>query len=642
MADVPDALRQHHAARWTRLVEPVVLAWDGRLDDPPLRIPAAWSDDPIACRLELEDGEVDEWEQRRRGPLPVSDTAEVDGVRYVETVVRLRRDVPGGYHRLRLSVHGLEAETVLIAAPARAPGLTGRGWGVFLPLYALRSERSWGLGDLGDLGNLVEWTGRQGGTVVATLPLFAAFLDVPFEPSPYAPASRLFWNEVYAELDPTAPGIPKALREEVRRLNRAPRAPYREAMAAKRRVLEALAEERLARPGPLREGFRRFAADPRVRDYAAFRANTERHGSPWPSWPGAERDGRLPKHGGDERSFRTHVFAQWLMARQMGEVANRAAAAGTRVYVDLPLGVHPHGYDVWRDRGSFLAGASTGAPPDTFFLGGQDWGFPPPHPEGLRETGYAYPAAVYRHVMRHAGMVRLDHVMSLHRLYVIPPGSDADNGVYLRYPAEELYAVLTLEAARAGCVVVGEDLGTVPGEVRTAMRRHGILRTHVAELEATPDHPLPPVPFDALASLNTHDLPTFAAYWRGEDVDLRRRLGLIDTAQARRETAERRRTTRGWARGLRAEGLLEAGAGAAKPPVRTALEHLAESPAAMVVANLEDLWGERKPQNVPGTTLEYPNWSRPARLSLVRLASDRRVLGTLKVMDRLRGEGSTA
>ncbi len=511
-----------------------------------------------------------------------------------------------------------------------------------------------GVGDLTDLQTLLTDVAGLGGTAVATLPLLATFTGAgePFEPSPYAPASRLFWNELYLDVT-KAPELVRssrarrlldstAVRAEVAALESSGLVDYRRAVALKRRILEALAETFFAEPSARRNDFERFEREtPAVIDYARFRAATERHGAPWTEWPKAERDGRLPRRPGDGAE-RYHRYVQWLAAEQLETVAAAARSAGAGLYFDLPLGAHPAGYDVWRERRSFVVGATAGAPPDSFFTAGQDWGFPPLHPERIREDGYRYSIACIRHLLRHATLLRIDHVMGLHRVYFVPRGSSPEQGVYVGYRPEELSAILSLEASRAGAMVVGEDLGTVPRQVRASMRRHGFSRSFVVqeEVRSDPRAPLPRPPRDAIASLNTHDMPTFASFWRGKDIQLRVRHGWLDRAEAEHERARRRRLLEVLAGYLRTHGWLAGGADGGRAferkALRACLALLAAGESRMVTVNLGDLWLETEPQNVPGTTDEHPNWRRRLPYSLQELRRQRDVVGTLRDVDRRR------
>lgn len=611
-SDAGEALRSRTDELRRRALEPVLVAWDGDASE-------------IARgrrgRIELEDGDAVEVASAA-GP------------------VRL----PPGYHRLETP----DGEALVVAAPRRAPVPTGRSWGVFLPLYALRTGRDQGVGDLTDLERLLTWTAERGGSLVATLPLVATFTGFgrePFEPSPYAPASRLWWSEAY--VDPArAPEWERSrearelvaspgFAEELARLRRDDLVEWRGVARAKRRVLELLAA---AMSDRRRDDLDRFADEHRgVRDYARFRAATEERG-PWSGWAST---GDLP----DLPAAHYHLYVQLLAHEQLRRLSEQAGGAGAGLYFDLPLGVHPASYDVWRFRDAFAEGASGGAPPDAFFSRGQSWGFPPLHPERIRTDGYRYPIACLRHLLRHADVLRIDHVMGLHRLWWVPDGMEAADGAYVRHRPEEWYAILSLEAHRAGAAIVGEDLGTVPPRVRAAMRRHGVLRSHVWQFAVSDDpvKPIAPPPELSLATLNTHDLPPFAAFWEATDVGFREELGLVAGEAAEAERAERARMRRAVTSFLLREGRL----GAARPgshkevDARTALdlslEDLAASDARVVIVNLEDCWGETRPQNVPGTHGgQHPNWRRKARHPFEAFCEMDGVTGRLEEVDRLR------
>ncbi len=365
-----------------------------------------------------------------------------------------------------------------------------------------------------------------GGKAVATLPLLPAYLDEPFEPAPYRPVSRLFWNEFYLAPE-HLPGFGSC--EEARRLWASPVlqarlaslrtadfVDYRETMAQKRALLEEIAACFFVSGEDQRsKSYNSYmATHPEAERYAAFREEGERQCSEWRDWAdhGSALRTRLlgsaePNRGGSAGpAGRYHLFCQWQMEEQMAALAGSRTTAG--LLLDLPVGVHPGGYDTWRWPHLFVHDVSTGAPPDTFFALGQDWDFPPSHPDRIREAGHEHFAACLRHHMRHADMLRIDHIMGLHRLYAIPRGAPATDGVYLRYPADELYAVLTLESQRNRTVVVGEDLGTVPAGVRAAMRRRGVMRTWVFQSAVKPRAAVPvgDVPSHSLSSLNTHDM----------------------------------------------------------------------------------------------------------------------------------------
>jgi 4-alpha-glucanotransferase len=306
----------------------------------------------------------------------------------------------------------------------------------------------------------------------------------------------------------------------------------------------------------------------------------------------------------------------------------------------MPLGTHPDGYDVWRYRDDFASGVSVGAPPDDFFPGGQDWGFPPIHPRRARELGYSYVRACLRHVFRHAGVVRLDHVIGLHRQYWVPHGMPADRGVFVRYPAEEWYAAISLEAHRHGTAVVGEDLGTVPPAVHGGMRRHDMLRSYVVQYEAVPARDELPRPRRAsLASLNTHDMPTFSAFWRALDIDDRAEDGLLDRADVDAERRARAHVRETIVATLRSDDLL-GDAPEEREVLSALLAWLGASDARFVIVTLEDLWGERRPVNVPGVG-GRPNWRGRAARSLDEIRQDAAIRAILERVDGARRDASS-
>ena len=648
--EIPAVLAARRRELAERLVEPVLVAWNGQLDAVDLGLTADEERGTVACHLDLEGGERRAW-HFEAGTLGHGEPRTVAGDSFPRRRLALSEPLPMGYHRLRVNTAGRSAEAWVLAAPVEMYQGDGSPlWGVFLPLHALRTARSWGAGDLSDLEALAEWTASLGGGVVGTLPILAAFLDQPFEPSPYSPASRLFWNELY--VDPRklpgadSPSVRRLLQsDEVKReiaaLSALPQVDYARLHFLKRRVLEELVQQFFAEPGPLQEAFERFvAARPELSRYAAFRAVGDRRGEPWQLWPDRLREGALAAADYDDDDFRYHLWVQWAAERQVGEMAEKARRLGPGLYLDLPLGVHGSAFDVWRHRDLFAVGASAGAPPDAFFTKGQSWGFPPLRPERLRERGYDHLIACLRHHMGHAGLLRIDHVMQLHRLFWIPQGMTAADGVYVRYPAEELYAVLAIESHRHRTIVVGENLGTVPPEVGAAIERHRVLGMYVLQYEVAPGGGglLREPPALSVASLNTHDMPTFRGFWDARDVDDLTALGFFDAEQAREER-QRRAVLR---------DAMIAALGDPRPAddvaravvARNRMEHLAASPARIVLINLEDLWGEAEPQNVPGTHDERPNWCRKARYSLEELSRRPEVVETLRRIDELRKAGA--
>lgn len=646
---VARALQARQRELWARTVEPVVVAWDRRLTVLRVRLAAGAVAGGLNCRLVLEDGGIETfWVDLARAT--VRERAVVEGKEYVALDAGIRRPVPFGYHRLTVSAGRREAEALLIAAPAKAwdNPATPRMWGVFAPLYAAHSQHSLGIGDFGDLGQLQEWIAEEGGHFFATLPLFATFLDTPFEPSPYSPVTRRFWNDVFINLAAlpelkTSAATRKALDAVTPALREAVREPlvdYAKVAAAKRRVLSVAAKSLFSRGGGRRrEELERFSlAQPGLEDYASFRAAGEAFRSPWQQWPTEARAGRLAPSDTPEAARNYHRYVQYVAETQL-RAARGSGAAG--LLLDLPLGVHPAGYDVWRERGSFLARCTAGAPPDPMNTKGQDWGNPPLHPEGIRASGYAYVIDTIHRLMAHSRVLRVDHVMGLHRLFVLPPGRDATGGLYIRYRAEENYAILCLESHRASTVVVGENLGTVPHACRRAMPAHRVFGSDVAQWDIR-SWGLEEPGADTFASIGTHDMAPFAAWWRGLDISERVALGLTTQEQAGRDRTQRERDRTWLVKNLVAEGFLAPGVEDEAEVLGAWLAFLAGTGARAVLVSLDDLWGETGSQNIPGTVTEHPNWRRRMHYPLEAIRSMPEVVGRLKELHDLRTRPETA
>ena len=643
--DAAGANRAYAAEHWSKPIEPVTVAWQGR-GHFMLQLSAQTGPTRVRCHLRLENGDTRAWTASDRDGAKTK-TVEVEGVASVCWRHALPPRLPHGYHQLRIEVGNRSHTSLVISAPARAFDDRSTAWGCFVPLHALHSTRSWGIGDFSDLEALVRWQESVGGQVVSTLPLLACFLgDAPFEPSPYLPVSRLFWNEVF--IDPReAPEFADCsgarrlvespvFREEIAALQAASLVDYRRVMAAKRQVLELLAQTLDRRCGPRHTELERWRhAHPLAADYAIFRATGERLGQPMSTWPARLTPETLRDTNADRAAVRYHLYAQWVADTQVNHVAAEAHAAGRGLYLDAPLGVHPHGFDVWRYPTLFARDAAAGAPPDELFADGQNWTAPPPHPDTAREDGYRYFRAGLVHQLKRSGTLRIDHVMALHRLYWIPRGFESTDGVYVRYPADELYAILCLESHRHRTRIIGENLGTVPRYVNREMTRRGIGKLYVAQFSVSERsrRPLRPVPARALACVNTHDTPTFKGFIEGGDIDERVSRGVVGRSEARRAHTRRRATV---AALRRLPGAASGGRGTSDPlqMLQHCLAQLARSLASLAIVNFEDLWLEERPQNVPGTSWEYPNWRRKARYSLEALASLPRVTETLRLVAR--------
>ena len=442
-SDVADALAERRRVEASTPLEPVLVHRVGRAASAEVTLPGRVHPRDVWCSLALEDGRV----HRQRLTASIS-RMQAMGQVGVEPANRYRfrldqggtEPIAPGYHRVVVEWPGAQASALLIAAP-RCPA-ADRGWGLFLPLHAVRTEQDWGVGSYTDMAELGHWVKEMGASMLGALPLYPAFLDPPADPSPYLPVSRLAYNEVF--VDPTvlpelaaAPEARRLLgddefRRQVSSAHGSTLVDYETVAHLRRQVLAPMAEALLAAGSVRRDAFCAWVdAHPELLAYARFRAAGDRLG---------HRPGTvvLPRPEGpdSEPSLGYHLYAQWVAAQQLS-----AAGAAVPLYADLPIGVHPDGFDPLWAPAAFVRGAHGGAPPDLFFAGGQDWAFPPLHPERMRDDGYDYFIGVLRRAFRHAASLRVDHIMGLQRLYWIPEGFDARHGAYVSYRADELHAV---------------------------------------------------------------------------------------------------------------------------------------------------------------------------------------------------------
>lgn len=611
----------------SRCLEPVTVCWSDERAGVLIRLPADFRG-TIDCRLTLQGGSLREW-HLDPSALYVVDNADSTSKPPIRRRIDLGDDLPVGYHRLTVEFDGRAMESTVIAAPHRAFQPENQAiWGAFLPLYSVHGPDSHGIGSYSELNRLAGWVGDRGGDLFGTLPLLATFLNEPFDPSPYAPVSRRFWNEIFLDiaLIPELNGSVPArrllesdtTRQTLADLGSSGLVDYRRVAALKRGVLHELTRTVLNEPSARRDAFKSWVENnPLARVYARFMATVDREQRSWLEWPERQRQGKLTEGDFDQLDLEYHLYVQWLAEDQLRAVANDPTAAN--LYLDLPLGVHRDGFDVWQERERFAVDVRVGAPPDPLSWDGQDWGFPPLHPERVREDGYDYFRQCIQHHLKFAGALRIDHIMGLHRLFWIPPGLDARDGVYVQYQAEELYAVLTLESHRHQAMLIGEDLGTVPEGVRETMSTHGLSRMYIVPFEIGGEHE--PALRDqspgSLAALNTHDMPPFATGWSNLDDWARQRVVSF----------------------LREQGWLAWDADDTGSIFKAILACLATGPAGVVLVNLEDLWQEVESQNVPGTIDEHPNWRRKARFDLDAITTNAEFNGLLDEVDRLRQQG---
>ena len=542
-------------------------------------------------------------------------------------------DLPLGYHQLAAEVAGDTATVHLIITPGRCPlPLERPGYGWMAQLYAARSRRSWGMGDLGDLATLASWSGNLAADMILVNPLHAAAPVLPQINSPYSPTSRRYRNPLYLRIEdiPEIAALDDAERRRLtdlaahaRTASGADRIDRDAVFRAKTEALELLFSA--PRSSEREQAYRRWCAaeGQGLVDFTTFCALAERHGMPWQQWPASLRHPEAPAVA-DARAqlldrVEYHAWVQWLCLTQL-ETAQRAATdSGMAVGIihDLAVGVDPGGADAWALQDDLAQGVSVGAPPDGFNQRGQDWALPPLLPGRLGDTGYAPFRHMIRSVLQHAGGIRIDHVMGLWRLWWVPQNRSAADGTYVRYPAQDLLGVLALEAHRAGAMVVGEDLGTVESGVREMMAEHRILSSRVLYFERVDDDPaqamLPSQDYPQLAftSITTHDLPTAAGWWTDTEIGVQTELGLFGEATTPEAESKRKAGERADMLDLlRSEGLV--GEDPNTDELVLAMHRfLARTPSLLVATGLGDAVGDRRQPNMPGTTDQYPNWRLP-------------------------------
>jgi 4-alpha-glucanotransferase len=569
----------------------------------------------------------------RPRPLPVPGVlVDEHGVRRDVTEIPAGLE-PGWY---RLEVADDRAVTVVVAPPAlpRPP----RAWGWMLQLYALHSAGSWGIGDLGDLRAFTTWTGTEHGAGAVLLnPLHAITPVPPVQPSPYTPSSRRFGTPLalrITDLDAyhRADGATRAEVDALRPETAAGRIEHDRVWAAKRAALELLWRSE-GRPEPR-------GADADLLEFATFCALAERYGARWSRWPGGLRRPDAPGVAAARAALAPrvafHAWVQQQVQTQLAQVRDAARAVGVRVVHDLAVGCDPEGADGWALQDVLALGVRVGAPPDAFSQQGQDWGLPPWRPDRLAATGYAAYRDLLRALLRQADGLRIDHVAGLWRLWWVPPGEGPDRGTYVHYDAEVMLAVLALEAHRAGALVIGEDLGTVEPEVTEGLVERNMLGSSVLwftrDLDAPGQPLLPPErwPEESVATISTHDLPTAAGFFRGEHVQVRAELGLLDDVKAEEAKAEADRLE--LIELLREQGLITGEPG--EDQLIVALHALlARGRSRLVLVSPYDVIGEVRQPNLPGTVDEYPNWRLPLPQALEELMDDPRVR---VVVDQLR------
>lgn len=680
------SLEAAQRCRLRRHLAPVQVVWEGvaPVVEVALHLPAARASEALRWRLVEEDGGTREG-GFTAADLTASSRLKIDGEDWLSCALTVPCPSAAGYHRVQVEGLGKPpAELSLVVAPQRcyrpqAVADDGRVWGLAAQLYALRSARNWGIGDFTDLIRVLAFAADAGAGVVGLSPLHALFPHNPLHASPYSPSSRLFLNPLYLDLE-AVPELAEceaaqaligedAFQAELRALRSSEMVDYAAVARTKRAVLEALFrhfQERHLKPDSERgRDFRAFqaTAGEALRRHALHEALQEHFSNEhedywgWPVWPEAYRAVESPEVAefasthADRLEF--FQYQQWLAQSQLQWAGRRAAelGLGVGIYQDLAVGSDIGGAEVWMQPELYALGARIGAPPDDFSLGGQDWGLPPWIPAQLQAAAYRPFIELLRSNMAQAGALRIDHVMALQRLFWVPPGATPAEGGYVRYPFEDLLGIVALESQRNRCLVVGEDLGTVPDEVRQGLQRIGVLSYRLlyfekgerGEFRAPEDYPA-----DALVAVGTHDLPTLAGFWSGADLELRSRLGLFPDQEVHdRQVVARAEDRARLLLALIREGVLPADGQenpATYPEMTPRLaaavyRYLARSPAHCLTMQLEDVFGQLDQVNLPGSIDEHPNWRRKLPLDLEHWSDEPRVE---TLIEAVRGERGRA
>ena len=545
-----------------------------------------------------------------------------------EPVIAWPAGLPLGYHRLTLTdAEGVTEEVPMIVAPERAfGGDFDRGWLLAVQLYSVRSNRNWGIGDFTDLADLVRLAKQLGADGVGLNPLHVLFDDHPADCSPYSPNSRLFLNPLYIDVEAipeySADLVPDAAATAAR-LREGDRVPYADMAALKWLALRAAFNSFVtSASGVRRNQFDAFRADraPLLSRFACFEVLRHRFTGPWWEWPPEWRQPDATKcaelrNGPDKREVEFVEFVQWTADSQLHAAKELAGQLGMRVglYLDVAVGVQSNGFDAWNEQTAISRHLAVGAPPDVLNTVGQDWGLAGFNAGGLEAQSFVPFADMLAASMRHAGAIRLDHVLGLKRLYLVPRGFKPDNGAYVQMPFEALLGAVARESAAHKCIVIGEDLGTVPEGFRETMQDFGIWSYLVMMFERDDAGHFRNIDYyrpNALVTLNTHDLCTYAGWRSFSDLKMKLSLGLDpgENDQARWD-----------ALGALDEILRQNGINA--NDLYSVLAFLSRTPSRLLAVSMEDLLGVIDQPNIPGTIDEHPNWRQRLPVTLDKIAA---------------------
>ena len=585
-------LRQEHI---DRALPSVIVAWNGHL-------PAhwIWMEKPENVVVLLQ-GEIDDAGTEKI--IPLEDcriiTRKTNGRNYVRMRLPEWHGIPYGYYFLVINPGTAdEKQTFVISAPEKLQH-EEKSWGAFVPAYALNTGSEQGLGGYRELRQAAAYILAHGGQFIGTLPLLPVYYDgVNTDPSPYAPVSRLFLNEIFLDLD-DLPGVPHKATGQKFDMDQID---YSKTYLTKKDILKRTARAFFQANPDGDRGYLEFSQDsPWLHDYADFRANNE------------------PDDYDD--IYKLHLYAQYACHVQLNNLQKGRTAA---LYLDYPVGLHRAGYDSAAFSHLFMKDISVGAPPDLLYSDGQNWGFNPLHPRAMEHDRFRYFRATLHHYFKYARMLRLDHVMGFYRLYCIPDGEKSDRGTYIHYPLEAFMAILCLEAWRHNGILIGENLGTVPAAINQAMRRHGIHRMWISqfEIKSDPGQSFTSIEKDMIASMNTHDLFPFAAFMKGDDLKTLQQAKLLKPDLAKNMADDRHKLLKEWEK--------------QEDPLMQTIKGMASSPARFIMISPEDFWAEEKPHNIPGT--RQGNWVRKLSVPLNQWDYCSKLQEAFYVLNRYRGQ----
>lgn len=522
--------------------------------------------------------------------------------------IQITDTVPEGYHELEFFIDNQKkASSFIISAPEKIEIKNPRSWGPFLPTYALRSESDWGIGSVSELKMAVDICKKYGAKFVSVLPTLAGrFEDHDCDPSPYSSLSRFFWNEIYLDVDKLLKKYPapaavqlrnsSEFKNKISELRSTDYVDYFKCYELKKQVLKILSENFFNNPLPT-EYMDFIEKNPLTQQYALFR-------SP------------------DKKDYNYHLFVQYEIDLAIQEIQKNS---GISLYMDYPVGVNDSGFDYSYEPDNFLGTVSVGAPPEPVFQLGQDWGFPAFHPQNLAKKKYKYFIDSLRHHFKYAKILRLDHIIGLYRIYSVPKGFGGKNGAYLRFNKNDFFAILVLEATRANADIIGENLGTVPPQVNEILNKRHLKGMEILQLDLwqNPEDLLLKIDQNTLCALNTHDMPMFSRFLKGDDLDEVRDLGILHADFYSAFKKERQLQVEKWQKIFQ------------ENPTINAINFIAKSNCKYLVINVEDLWLEERPQNIPGTWKEVPNWRRKMQIPLEKWEENTNLTTSFKSLKEL-------